>query len=288
MIKILRSLPIAVLFLLAAASITSAQSSSAQDSTQESRPNRYGYPFSSPGSERNLACYMQTEAGQLVDLDTFCVTKVREPVLGTGDVQATIRWTTADDVDIAVVDPAGQRIFYQNRRVASGGQLDVDANADCDAGSRMANPVENVFWPTGRSPNGRYVVEVNLYKPCVTPPRAVAFSLRLLIKGQTFNYDGTVSPQTPTIRFPFNVQPGRGVVPDRAPAGAQRSRNPQPNRSNQPNSTPAPAARPGSRATPAAAPRPAANPAPTATPPPNSSPNSNAAPQQGSNSGATR
>ena len=55
---------------------------------------------------------------------TFNVIRV-----GTGDVQVTLSWDTDSDVDLHVVDPSGEEIFYGNRESASGGMLDLDSNA---------------------------------------------------------------------------------------------------------------------------------------------------------------
>ena len=87
-----------------------------------------------------------------------------EPVLGTGDVQVTLRWDAPVDLDLHVTDPAGEEIWYDYRTSNSGGNLDVDANAGCN--SMMANPVENVFWPNGGAPTGKYQVSVVYYTNC--------------------------------------------------------------------------------------------------------------------------
>ena len=87
-----------------------------------------------------------------------------EPVLGTGDVQITLRWDAPVDLDLHVTDPSGEEIWYGNRTSNSGGNLDVDANAGCN--SMMTNPVENVFWPYGGAPGGQYQVYVVYYMNC--------------------------------------------------------------------------------------------------------------------------
>src|SRR5207237_4273195 len=43
----------------------------------------------------------------------------------TGDVQVSVSWDAPSDVDLHVVDPSGEEIFYGNPASASGGQLDV-------------------------------------------------------------------------------------------------------------------------------------------------------------------
>jgi uncharacterized protein YlaN (UPF0358 family) len=85
-------------------------------------------------------------------------------VLGTGDVQVTLRWETSADLDLHVVDPWGEEIYFSHQRSQSGGELDVDANAACR--TQYYTPVENIYWPTGGAPYGTYVVSVVNYRDC--------------------------------------------------------------------------------------------------------------------------
>jgi hypothetical protein len=87
-----------------------------------------------------------------------------EPVLGTGDVQVTLRWSAPVDLDLHVIDPAGQEIWYQSPSSSTGGILDVDANGNCQ--NMVSSPVENVFWPYGSAPSGGYQVLVVYYMTC--------------------------------------------------------------------------------------------------------------------------
>jgi hypothetical protein len=81
--------------------------------------------------------------------------------LGTGDVQVTLRWASAADIDLHVTEPDGTEIWYGDTGPSStGGQLDVDSNVGCE----QEASVENVFWPTGQAPSGTYTVEVNGYQ----------------------------------------------------------------------------------------------------------------------------
>jgi hypothetical protein len=83
--------------------------------------------------------------------------------LGTGDVQVTVQWNTAADVDLHVRDPYGELIYYGDPTSASGGRLDVDSNFPC--GTNMFY-VENVYWPSGRAPAGTYQVLVDVLSLC--------------------------------------------------------------------------------------------------------------------------
>jgi len=83
--------------------------------------------------------------------------------VGTGDVQISVAWTGASDVDLHVFDPSGEEIFYGNKTAASGGTLDLDSNPACDIDNKNN---ENVVFPTGMAPAGDYRVVVDYYDDC--------------------------------------------------------------------------------------------------------------------------
>jgi hypothetical protein len=83
--------------------------------------------------------------------------------VGTGDVQVTLTWDVDSDVDLHVTDPVGEEIYYGNPASASGGQLDLDSNAGCTLDHKRA---ENITWPSGHAPSGRYYVLVDYWDAC--------------------------------------------------------------------------------------------------------------------------
>jgi hypothetical protein len=84
-------------------------------------------------------------------------------ILGTGDVQVTLRWQGDADLDLHVLDPGGEEIWFQSPQSSSGGILDVDANGNCEG---VRNPIENIYWPKGQAPSGDYSVAVIYYQAC--------------------------------------------------------------------------------------------------------------------------
>ena len=78
-----------------------------------------------------------------------------------GQFRIHLEWRTIDDLDLHLIIPDGQEIFYSKKEVISNGykgHLDVDANA----GSYTDTPQENIFWDNG-APEGRYKVNVHCY-----------------------------------------------------------------------------------------------------------------------------
>lgn len=91
--------------------------------------------------------------------------------IGTGDIQVSVAWTDTADVDLHIVDPNGGHLYFGNKSVASGGTLDLDANAACSKNTLPDNSQayvsnENIYWPTGSAPNGNYVVYLDYWSDC--------------------------------------------------------------------------------------------------------------------------
>lgn len=155
------------------------------------------------------ACYLHSSDGREYNLSALCGGfgggfgggLAQEVVLQTGDVQVTLRWNTADDLDLFVEDPFGDRVSYFTPAIPSGGLLDVDANAAC--AERMAAPVENIFWPTDGGVPGNYTVTVELFSYCGAEA-PIDFTLTTLVQGQVQTQTGTVSAGQPEVSFPFS------------------------------------------------------------------------------------
>lgn len=157
-------------------------------------------------SQEHPGCFMLDNQGVFIDLSTICPAPepvTEEPVLGTGDVQVTLKWATIDDLDLSVIDPSGDEVLYSNPRVASGGELDVDSNASCSETTR--NPVENVFWPIGGAPTGNYVAKVTFFARCQQSVQEVEFNVSLLVKGNRTESTGKVNVENDTVTFPFSL-----------------------------------------------------------------------------------
>jgi hypothetical protein len=112
--------------------------------------------------------------------------KMQEAILnsGYGDIKITLAWNTSADIDLWVIDPNGEKIYYGNRTTSSKGELDLD---DTDG----LGP-ENVFWPTNEAPiMGTYKVQVHYYGP----EDGAATSYRVVINnfGKSKTFTGTIS-----------------------------------------------------------------------------------------------
>lgn len=117
---------------------------------------------------------MQYAVGSGGALGAYSSATVRVIAVGTGDVQVSASWSDTSDVDLHVVDPSGEEIYFGNKTSASGGELDLDSNAGCSGDPDPVNPNgpevhlnnENIVWPAGAAPSGTYTVRLAYWSAC--------------------------------------------------------------------------------------------------------------------------
>jgi hypothetical protein len=120
----------------------------------------------------NLA--MNYAVGSGGALGAYSAGAVRVIAVGTGDVQVSASWSDTSDVDLHVIDPSGEEIYFGNSTSASGGELDLDSNAACSRDVDPDNPTgpqvhlnnENIVWPSGAAPTGTYTVRLAYWSAC--------------------------------------------------------------------------------------------------------------------------
>ena len=76
----------------------------------------------------------------------------------TGEVQASLLWNNKNDLDLHVIDPMGEEIYFSHKTSNSGGELDVDRNISGETNT----PVENVVW-VNTAPLGEYSILVSFF-----------------------------------------------------------------------------------------------------------------------------
>lgn len=102
---------------------------------------------------------------------------------GYGDIKISLDWNSEADIDLWVIDPRGNKIYYDAPTSTTGGELDLD---DTDG----YGP-ENVFWPTDMAPLGKYKVQLHYFEPeegAATSYRATIFNF-----GRTKTFTGTIT-----------------------------------------------------------------------------------------------
>ncbi len=82
-----------------------------------------------------------------------------------GNLRVSLAWDTPTDVDLHVVEPSSEEIYYSHRNSSTGGYLDLDSNPACNLDNVNQ---ENVFWEL--PPSGEYIVRVDYWSACGSYP----------------------------------------------------------------------------------------------------------------------
>lgn len=128
--------------------------------------------------------------------------------VGVGLLRVSISWDQMNDVDLHLIDPNGEEIYYGNDTSSTGGQLDLDSNAGCYIDG-VNN--ENIFYedsPEVTIPFGEYEVLVDLWSNCNVPDNTL-YTVRAYYGGEEI---------TPTI----GNNPHNGIL---TPADESRNSN---------------------------------------------------------------
>jgi hypothetical protein len=110
------------------------------------------------------------------------------------DIRISLLWNTRDDLDLHVVTPAGEEIYYGNKRSRCGGCLDIDRNVH----GEDPKPVENTRWARGTAPTGRYRVFVQNYRYHEQQHNPITFRVEMDINGVIRQYSGVISAKHET------------------------------------------------------------------------------------------
>ncbi|CUU02956.1 MAG: hypothetical protein N2045_04620 [Fimbriimonadales bacterium] len=142
----------------------------------------------------------QNTPNLLFQHDPEIVRRLRAAGAQFGDPQFSLMWNNFNDLDLHVIDPTGAHISYRNRQSPSGGELDVDANADF----MTDRPVENIYWRPGHAPQGDYQVYVHHYANKGAPD-PTPYTLRIVMNGRVREYTGALNPREES--RPIRVNP---------------------------------------------------------------------------------
>jgi len=174
----------------------------------------------------------QGDIGKLIQLDK-ALQKVQSgevvdctPTPSTGDVQILLNWNNFNDLDLCCTDPFGETVWFKNKRVTSGGQLEIDMNVEFPDSQ---NPVENIFWPRGGAPDGTYNVDLLYYKNHLPGIDETPYAIKVKYGNKTEDYKGVIKKQDNilhictftlgdgnSMRNPPNAAPDNPNIPDNA------------------------------------------------------------------------
>lgn len=126
--------------------------------------------------------------------DTIALLSIKDGGLRgkRGDITVNLRWNSTDDLDLIIIDPCNNQVYYKHRNDVCGdgnGYLDLDANANKD--SLTTEPQENIFW---KNPTpGAYKIFVYFYKK--RNNQSVPFKVTMLLKNKRKVIDSVMNNQ---------------------------------------------------------------------------------------------
>ena len=125
-----------------------------------------------------------SEVGEYVTIPVSVV-----QVGSDGPIQVSVSWDTPTDVDLHVIDPNGEEIYFANPVGDTGGELDLDSNAACSIDG-VNN--ENITWGDNDDPDsGTYTVLVHYWSNCSQGTTNYIVTVR--VEGEpTRTYSGTL------------------------------------------------------------------------------------------------
>lgn len=107
--------------------------------------------------------------------------------VGTGDLQISLSWDTESDVDLHLIEPDSEEIFYGEMRSDDGGELDLDSNAGCDI-DHVKN--ENITYQGAVPEQGHYIVRVDYWAACEAAG-TTNFVVTVTIRGEAQVFEGS-------------------------------------------------------------------------------------------------
>jgi len=105
----------------------------------------------------------------------------------TGAITVSMLWSTSDDLDLHLVIPNGEEVYYSNKASSDGATLDVDMQAWED--EIVAQPVENIYSTTPTA--GHYQVYIYNYNDR-TPDSASSYLVRVTVGNNSQTFEGTI------------------------------------------------------------------------------------------------
>lgn len=125
--------------------------------------------------------------GNVSELYTFTVTRID---VGTGRLQVSLTFDQNTDLDLYLVEPDGETIYYGNSSSSNGGILDLDSNPACYIDG--VNNENITYDEQAEIETGTYTVRVNNYSDCVN--QQVNFSVVARYNGQLIATSGNSNP----------------------------------------------------------------------------------------------
>lgn len=109
-----------------------------------------------------------------------------------GELRTSLSWFNYDDLDLHVVEPNGNKIYFSSKRSNTSGCLDVDMNAGM---LRSKTPVENIIWTDKNlMKEGTYKVLVHNFT--LREKTNSGFAVQIECNGEVFDFEYKTNPKS--------------------------------------------------------------------------------------------
>lgn len=155
------------------------------------------------------------------DRKTHIDSEIRQRVQRAGglvegvELRFSLAWDDKDDLDLHVVTPGGEHLYYAHRRESGRLYTDRRDNLDVDANAHepfTPKPVENMRWPKGQAAEGDYQVWVERYAFHKGNQGASPFRAEMEMNGQTVQFEGVMPANATHGQSRFNLGPNNGII----------------------------------------------------------------------------
>jgi hypothetical protein len=127
----------------------------------------------------------------VVNAEEFVQRQAENQITLNGSVNVSLAWNDKSDLDLHVLQPDGNRIYFKPCDSANCGRLDVDANSCTRISTCIFSdrPLENISWP-GSMLKGKYKVYVGMYSTNRSLPDVVSvpFTVQITKDGKQRSY----------------------------------------------------------------------------------------------------
>lgn len=126
-----------------------------------------------------------------------------------GVLRCSLHWFNYDDLDIHVIEPNGNEIYFSSKKSTTSGQLDIDMNA---GSGQSRDAVENIVW-TDESKMGCGTYKLIVHNYCKREKIDVGFECEIECNGEIhhFSYDKEVRGGQKVTVAEFDWNPVNGV-----------------------------------------------------------------------------
>jgi hypothetical protein len=117
-------------------------------------------------------------------------TAVNPQAASSQNLQVSLNWGYPVDLDLHVITPDGNDIYYGSPSGQNGGMLDLDSNAGCEIDN---TDNENITWSNNKPAYGKYIVKVDLWSAC-DAGSSIPYVVSVKRNGNFTTFSGYFSP----------------------------------------------------------------------------------------------